>query len=55
MNTTEQMEAKIAQVRKNAFIRARLSVTCLEKKGGMVQCFDCKSYRICREVLETVS
>jgi hypothetical protein len=52
--TTEQTELAIAQYRKRAFIRARLSVTCLEKRGGMKDCNGCKSFRICREVLETI-
>ena len=55
MNTTEQMEAKIAQNRKNAFIRARLAVKCCETNTDHGKCVGCKSFRICREVLETVS
>ena len=35
LNATEQLQAKMAQVRKNAFIHAKLSVSCIEKKGNM--------------------
>jgi hypothetical protein len=54
--TTEQTELAIAQYRKRAFTRAGLTIRCLkEKNGNMKDCtFDCKSYRICREVLETI-
>ena len=55
LNATEQLQAKMAQVRKNAFIHAKLSVSCIEKKGNMKDCNDCQSYRICREVLDFIA
>ena len=55
-NTTQETTEAIAQYRKRAFIRADLAVRCLRgKNGNMKDCtFDCKSFRICREVLETI-
>ena len=52
MTITDEMTIKMAQARKNAFIRAKLSVKCLEENGNMRNCAGCKSFRICREVLE---
>ena len=51
---TEQTQDKIAQHRKNVFIKARLSIMCLEVNTDKEKCIGCKSYRICREVLETI-
>ena len=52
---TQDVEAKIAQNRKNAFIQARLAVKCCESNTDKNKCVGCKALRICREVLETVS
>jgi hypothetical protein len=55
MNTTEQMEAKLAQHRKNGFICARLTVKCLEENTDKTKCFGCKCFRICREITDFMS
>jgi hypothetical protein len=54
MTVTEEMITQMAQHRKNAFIRAKLSIICLETNADKTKCLSCKSYRICREVLETI-
>ena len=53
--TTNEVEAKLAQNRKNAFIQARLAVKCCEANTDKNKCIGCRAFRICREVLETVS
>ena len=55
MTATEEMTIKIAQVRKSAFIRAKLAIKCLESNTDKNKCMGCQSYRICREVIDSVS
>ena len=44
LNATEQLQAKMAQVRKNAFIHAKLSVSCIEK---MTTCIEREGTKSC--------
>ena len=52
--TTDEMKVNIEQQRKRAFLRAKLSIVCLETNTDKNKCYNCKSFRVCREILETV-